>query len=73
MGQYSDRQMRLCGLLIAGPVGLVFVAVAPVGAGRSVMRRADLFCWAKINAGSARAITRKSIPGAKDLFLTQPS
>jgi len=47
--------------------------VAPVGAGRSVVRLADLVCWAIINAGIARAKTRKSIPGAKDLFLTQPS
>src|SRR6185295_4542364 len=61
-------------LLIAGPVTVDLLAEPPVGAGRSglVARRADLFCWAIINAGIARAITRKSIPGAKDLFLTQP-
>ena len=28
---------------------------------------------AMINAGSARAMTRNKIPGAKELFLTQPS
>jgi predicted Fe-S protein YdhL (DUF1289 family) len=48
----------------------LFTAVRPeVG---PVSRRAERFCWAKMTAGTERAITNK-IPVNKDLFLTQPS
>src|ERR1700752_590379 len=62
-------------LLIADPDGLALPGEVPPAAERSglAVRRADLLFWAIINAGSARAITRSTIPGAKDLFLTQPS
>jgi hypothetical protein len=62
-------------LLIIGLVTTPLVVEPVVGAGRSggVVRRADRVCWARINAGSVRAKTRKIIPGAKELFLTQPS
>jgi hypothetical protein len=38
-----------------------------------VARRAERFCWAKMMAGTKRAKPRKNMPGAKNLFVTQPS
>jgi hypothetical protein len=64
-------------LLIPCPDGMVLAFVVTPFEERSApgfpVRRADRVCWAIISAGIARAKMRNRIPGAKELFLTQPS
>jgi hypothetical protein len=61
--------------LIIGDVTTAFVVDGLLVVVRSggVARLAERLCWAIMNAGTVKAKMRKRIPGAKKLFLTQPS